>query len=262
MRPISVTLLLKGSPKRLPQVLSALHSFDEVLVYENGADESSLLELKNHPNVTLRTGPFLGFGPTHNQASFLAKNDWIFSVDSDEVVSDDLLKEIDNLPEDPSFVYSMPRLNRYNHKTIYWCGWYPDRVNRLYHKQKTKFSDDLVHEKIELNGLKTISLKAPLYHYSYESLSDFLSKMQTYSDLFALQNAGKRASSPLKAIGHAVAAFLKSYILKKGFLGGYEGYLISIYNAHTAFYKYLKLYEANLRLSSSKIRRCPEEKGS
>ena len=72
--------------------------------------------------------------------------------------------------------------------------------------------------------------------------------MQFYSDLFAQQNKGKKKSSVSKAILHGAGAFFKSYILKKGFLGGYEGFIISAYNGHTAFYKYMKLYELNKRL--------------
>src|SRR3546814_18652294 len=72
------------------------------------------------------------------------------------------------------------------------------------------------------------------------SLSDFLSKMQSYSELFAKQNQGKKSSSITKAILHGSFAFFKSYILKRGFMGGYEGFVISTYNANTAFYKYLK----------------------
>jgi hypothetical protein len=69
--------------------------------------------------------------------------------------------------------------------------------------------------------------------------------MQTYSQLFAAQNQGKKSSSLPKAIFHGAFAFLKSYFLKKGFLAGKEGFIISAYNGHTAFYKYLKLLEAN-----------------
>ena len=95
--------------------------------------------------------------------------------------------------------------------------------------------------------MRTINLQNPIRHYSYDSHAEFLSKMQSYSDLFALQYCGKRSSSPLKAVGHGLGAFLKAYLLKKGFLGGYEGFVISVYNGNTAFYKYLKLYEANQR---------------
>ena len=69
--------------------------------------------------------------------------------------------------------------------------------------------------------------------------------MQLYSSLFAEQYQHKKSSSLTKALLHAFFAFFKNYILKKGFLGGEEGLIISLYNGHTAFYKYLKLWERN-----------------
>ena len=100
--------------------------------------------------------------------------------------------------------------------------------------------------------MKRIEMEGSLKHYSYASISDFLTKMQSYSTLFALQNQGRKSSSPIKAILHGMFAFWKSYVLKRGFLGGYEGFVISAYNGHTAFYKYLKLYEANQKLQTEK----------
>src|SRR5262249_51805513 len=135
-----------------------------------------------------------------------------------------------------------------NERFIKWCGWYPDRQVRLYNRTKTQFTNAFVHEAIISDHMKVFALEAPMIHFSYESIADFLAKMQSYSTLFAKQYAGKSSSSPLKAIVHGFFAFFKSYILKKGILGGYEGYLISAYNGHTAFYKYLKLYEANRHL--------------
>jgi hypothetical protein len=93
--------------------------------------------------------------------------------------------------------------------------------------------------------MQEVPLRHPLYHYSYASVTDFLSKMQTYSTLFATQNQGRKSSSMSKAVLHGLAAFFKSYVIKKGFLGGTKGFEISVYNANTAFYKYLKLAELN-----------------
>lgn len=94
-------------------------------------------------------------------------------------------------------------------------------------------------------GLVEMTLKHPIHHYPYDSISDFLVKMERYSSLFAEQYCQKRKSSPLIALFHGCGAFVKSFFLKKGFLGGFEGFMISVYNGHTAFYKYLKLYQAN-----------------
>lgn len=243
--PISVTILTKNNQKYLADVLEAVREFDEVLIYDNGSTDNTIEIASNFPNVKVCLGKFIGFGPTHNVASSQAKRDWILSIDSDEVVTPEMFKEISELTLDPSCVYSFPRHNEFNGKWIKWCGWHPDRQWRLYNRTKTSFTDAQVHERVIIDGMKSVSLKGAIKHYSYSSLADFLSKMQAYSDLFAKQNQGKKKSSPWKAISHSLFTFFKSYILKRGFLGGYEGFLISSYNAHTAFYKYLKLFEAN-----------------
>lgn len=244
---ITVTVLTKNSQKYLVRVLEALHEFNEVLIYDNGSADNTLAIARQFPNVRIITGPFLGFGLTHNEASQSAKNDWILSIDSDEIVTPEMAKEIQQLALDPQAVYSFPRENIFNGRVIYWCGWYPDRQYRLYHRKHTKFTDAQVHEQIIIEGMKVIELNSPIRHHSYDSMSDFLTKMQMYSDLFAQQNTGKRQASLWTALGHSTFTFLKSYFLKKGFMGGFEGFVISSYNAQTAFYKYLKLREANAK---------------
>jgi hypothetical protein len=203
---------------------------------------------KQFSNVTLFERPFAGFGPTHNLASSLAKHDWILSIDSDEIVTSALAEELSALSLTKGCVYSFPRHNEYRGRWIRWCGWHPDRQIRLYNRLETCFTDAQVHEAIIVGNLKNVCLQAPLRHFSYANVDDFLEKMQTYSSLFAVQNKGKKSSSLLKAIAHGCFSFFRSYFLKRGFLGGAEGFEISIYNANTAFYKYLKLAEANRQL--------------
>jgi len=251
---ISVTILTKDSSRYLGAVLTSLAAFPEVLLYDTGSKDETLSIAASYPNVKVERGPFLGFGRTHDEASKRASHDWIFSVDSDEIVTPELAKEILHLPLDRSSVYSVPRLNEYNGRVIRSCGWSPDRQLRLYNRKITHFDGAQVHEKISMKGMKEIPLRGALRHYSYSDVADFLKKMQLYSDLFAKEWKGKRKASPLTALGHAGFSFLKSYFLKRGFSSGYEGLIISWYNAQTAFYKYLKLWEANRRTSS----RCPE----
>lgn len=243
--PLSVTILAKNSEKYIAEVLKSLIIFDEVLLCDTGSSDQTIQIAQSFDNVVIKKIPFVGFGPTHNQASHLAKHDWILSIDSDEVMTSELLKEISNLVLTDGCVYSFPRRNYYKGKWIKWCGWHPDRVLRLYNKKQTQFTDVQVHESINTDNMNLISLENPIRHYSYSSCSDFLEKMQSYSTLFAQQNIGKKKSSLLKAIGHGLAAFFKSYVIKRGFLGGAVGFEISLYNANTAFYKYLKLAELN-----------------
>ncbi len=239
---ITVTVLTKNSSQTLSKTLNALKAFDEVLILDTGSTDNTLEIARQYPNVTIHTSAFIGFGPAHNLASSLAKHEWILSIDSDEVLSDSLIEEILSLKLNKNYVYSIGRHNFFNGKHIKWCGgWHPDRVVRLYNREETSFNDAMVHEKILINELNVVCLKAPLFHTPYREIGDFLNKMQIYTTLFAKQNEEKKKGSLLKAILHSWFAFFKSYILKRGFLGGKEGFIISAYNAHTAFYKYLKL---------------------
>lgn len=241
---ITVTILTKNCQDTLAATLESVKDFAEVLLFDTGSTDSTLFIASKYPNVRVVEGMFSGFGPTHNQASSLATYDWILSLDSDEVLSSSLIEEIKNLRLDTSCVYQIQRKNYFNGKWIRWCGgWHPDWVVRLYHRHATHFTDASVHEHIMTDGLQVHSLHFPVLHTPYRQMSDFLAKMQMYSTLFAEQNQGKKSSSFFKAIYHGWFAFFKSYILKKGFLGGKEGFIISIYNGHTTFYKYLKLSE-------------------
>lgn len=245
---LSVTVLTKNSQKYLREVLSALEIFEEVLIYDTGSKDQTLEIANQFPNVVVYKGPFIGFGPTHNAASNFARNDWILSIDSDEVMTSELVDEIRKLHLTRGCVYSFPRHNEYRGKWIRWCGWHPDRQIRLYNRLDTRFTEAQVHEAVDAYHLQEIPLISPLRHYSYDRIDDFLLKMQSYSSLFAQQYQGKKSSSFSKAIAHGCYAFFKSYLLKRGFLGGKEGFEISFYNANTAFYKYLKLAEANQEL--------------
>jgi len=247
---ISATLLTKNSAARLEEVLRALGWCDEVVVLDTGSSDATVEIAQSHGNVAVYrlSGPFPGFGRAHQQAVALARNDWILSIDSDEVVTPALAAEIAAQSLDPRAVYSVPFHNYLGGQLITTCGWYPDRHERLFNRTVTNFCASAVHERVQTAGLKTLRLSAPVRHYSYGSLDDFLRKMQSYSRLFAQQNAGRKAASPGKAVARSLWAFLKSYGLQRGCLQGRAGLVISAYKAQTVFWKYLFLDEANAAL--------------
>lgn len=244
---ISVTILNKNSERTLGRVLRSLQDFCEVIVLDTGSADNSLQLARSFSNVVVYCTDFTGFGPLHNYAASLARYDWILSLDSDEALTPSLKEEILHLALDDRKVYSLQMQNYFNGKRIRYSGWQNDRHVRLYNRTKTKFTDAYVHEGVISEGFEEVFLRFPVEHYSYSSIADFLTKMQHYSELFAKENKGKKSSSLGKAMRHAFGAFLKSYFLKRGFLDGYEGVVIATYNANTAFYKYLKLREANKR---------------
>ncbi len=241
---ISVVIIVKNGGKTIKATLDALSQFTEVVVYDNGSADQTLNIVKTYQNVKLIQGDFLGFGPTKNKAATYAKNDWILSLDADEVIDHQLLNDLETIQLNSNTVYSIFRKNFYQNTHIKHC-WNNDIIVRLYHKEKTTFNDKKVHEKVLVNNLNSQTLVGFVNHYPYHSIRDFIIKLDVYSSEFAKDNVGKRHSSPTKALLNAGFSFFKTYILKRGFLDGYIGLVIAFSHGATNFYKYIKLYELN-----------------
>ena len=242
---ISVCILAKNSAQTIETTLASVALFPEVILLDNGSTDETLLLARRFPNVKIYERPFIGFGPLRNEAASFASHDWIFALDTDETISPALLEELTILVLDPLSAYSIPRHNYYNGKHIKGCGWFPDRVIRLYHRGRTRYSNANVHESVILQGLSSILLKSPILHTPFRSTAEFLTKMQFYSTLFAKQRAHKQISSPLKAFLHSLFTFFRCYFFQRGFLLGSEGFIVSLYNSNSTFYKYVKLWEEN-----------------
>ena len=245
---ITVAILTKNSEKTLEKTLSSLKNFQEILIIDTGSTDDTLKIARKFP-VKIVERPLSAFGALRNEAAKLAKFDWILALDSDEVLSSSLAKEILGKKLDPKTVYELPFLNFYKNKLVKCCGWYPEAHIRLYHKKHTSFDEGHVHEGIETEDCDIVKLNAYVYHTPYASEHDFLRKMQLYTELFAEQNLGKK-STLRKALLHGLSAFFKSYLLKRGIFYGETGFRISLYNGLTAYYKYSKLKEKNASHSS------------
>jgi len=244
MANLTVTIITKNSKKYLDQCLGALKSFPEVILVDSGSTDSTLSIAEKFKNVKVLKQDFLGYGPQKNFAANHASNDWIFSVDSDEIPEEDLLAEIKSLSLREGVVFSIKRKNFFNNKWIKGCGWHPDRVVRIYNRKEFSFNHNLVHESVQINGDTLVfKLDHSLIHYPYAGASDFIQKMDKYTHLYSVGNKEKKASG-LKAISRSIATFVKSYFFQRGFLYGFEGLLISYCHANSVFYKYAKIYEA------------------
>jgi len=245
---ISIVMIAKNADQSLQSSLNSLKEFDEVILYLNDSSDNTKKIAQKYKNVKIIEGEFLGFGPTKNKAASFAKNEWIFSLDSDEVISKEMFKNIEKLKLDNLAVYEIKRSNYYKSKKIEHCGWSEEKIIRIYNKTVTAFNNNMVHEKIMIKDLNIITIDGELKHYPYNSISQFIQKADYYSEIFAKQNIRKKSSTPTKAVLNATFSFFKTYILKKGFLDGYVGLLISVSHAVTNFYKYMKLYELNKEL--------------
>lgn len=248
---ISVVIITKNEEKNIKDCLESVKWVDEIVVLDSGSTDRTVEICKAYTDqVHITDWP--GFGPQKQRATDMAQNDWIFSIDADERVTDALRQQIEQSLKNPAFdAYQMPRLSYLCGKPIRHGGWYPDYLVRVFNKNKAKFSEDLVHEKIIVNG-SVGSLSEDLIHFSYSDLDQFMHKFNIYSSLGAknLQSKNKK-SGVIKAVVRGWISFLKVYIFKKGFLDGPEGLVIGISAFESTYYKYLKLYYLNKKAKKS-----------
>jgi len=247
---ISCVMIAHNAQETLPLVLKSLQEFEEVVIYSNNSSDETENIASSFSNVTLVVGKFLGFGPTKNRAVSLAKNDWVLSLDADEVLSVDFINNLKNIHLDDRNVYTIDRVNYYKEREIKHC-WGNDIIVRLFNREKTSFTDKKVHEKISDEDFNKVPLKGVVKHYPYSNVTDFIIKLDRYSTIYAQDNAGKKSSSPTKAFLNSLFSFIKTYFFKRGFLDGYAGLIIAFSHMATNFYKYIKLYEKNLELKKN-----------
>ena len=243
---ISAVLITHNEAENLPDCLASLQDWvDEIVVVDNHSSDDTVRIAQQHGAKVLQTPDWPGFGVQKNRALDLATCDWVLSIDADERVTPELMAEIQSiLATEPMLkTYEIPRLSWYCGKFIRHAGWRPDFVLRLFERGSARFSDDLVHERVVPTG-EVGQLKHALLHYSYRNFSQVLHKVNAYSSASAQQAfaSGKR-SSVAGALGHGAWAFFRTYVLRAGFLDGSHGLALSISNAQTSYYKYLKLWQ-------------------
>ena len=244
-------MIAKDAENTISVSLDSLVTFSEVILYLNDTTDKTKQIATKYKNVKIIEGDFIGFGNTKNIAASYSTNSWILSLDSDEVLSQDFIDNILKLSLDDDSVYTILRTNYYKQRQIKHC-WGNDIITRLYNKNITSFSKKRVHEYIIDNNMNKKSLQGIVKHYPYQTISDFIIKLDRYSTIFAQENVGKKSSSPVKAILNAKFSFFKTYFLKKGFLDGSAGLIIAFSHMATNFYKYIKLYELNKELELKK----------
>ena len=243
---ISVVILTKNSAKYIERCLGVLQGFPEVVLVDNGSTDQTMELAAGFTNVKIYQREFCGFGPLKNIGASLASHDWVFFVDSDEVVSPALVKKILELQLTEQEVYRFYRKNYYAGRLIDGCNWDNDYVVRLYNRKITSFNDSQVHESIQTNNLTVTTLSDKdsfIYHFPYSNTRQLMTKLEHYADLYAVNKLGHKKVKLWTIPFRFFMAFIKSYLLKKGFKYGYEGFLISSYNAMGVLVKYLKLYE-------------------
>jgi len=242
---ISAVIITYNEEKNIRRCLESLTWTREIVVVDSGSADATVRIAREFTDRVI-SHPFEGYVRQKNFALDQAALDWVLSVDADEVVTPELLARIRAVWPDQRERYdgfTVNRLSRFSGKWIRHCGWYPDRKLRLFRRSKGRWTGEELHEKVRLDG-RTMDLGADLRHYTYQDLSENVEKIQAYSTIFAQAQyrLGRRATR-WDLLAHPAAKFLKSYVLRRGFLDGRHGLILSLTAAFYVFLKYAKLWE-------------------
>jgi glycosyltransferase involved in cell wall biosynthesis len=239
---ISTVVITLNEEQNLDRCLSSVTSFsDEIVVVDSGSTDRTPEIARRYTDRVIHQD-WLGYGRQKQFALEQARFDWVLSIDADEEVTAELRAEIEalNFARDG---YYLPRKVWYLNRWILHGGWYPGYVLRLFRRDKARFTDEILHESVTLNG-SSAHLRNPLAHYSYRDIRDHIAKINKFSSLAARQMKERgRTAGPLQLTLSPSFEFWRMYLLKWGFLDGYPGLVVAALHAYYVFLKYAKLWE-------------------
>lgn len=241
---ISVAILTFNEERNIRRCIdSVLAVADEIVVIDSFSSDTTV-SICESMGVKVVQHAFGGYIEQKNYAITCCSNQHILSIDADEALSEQLIESIQNVKENwNADGYAMNRLTNYCGSWIYHSGWYPDRKLRLFDRNKAMWGGVNPHDKLEMvTGSTTGHLKGDLLHYSYYSVDEHKAQVARFADIAALDMHKKGLRSDLlKVIYKPIARFMRSYIIKAGFLDGKNGLIIALQTARGSFLRYSKL---------------------
>jgi glycosyltransferase involved in cell wall biosynthesis len=243
--PVSAVLIAQNEEKTIGDALSSVAFCDEIVVVDSGSTDGTREIAAAAGARVIVNAPWPGFTAQRDFATRAAGHDWVLALDADERVGAPLREEVQALRATgfAAAGYRIPRVAWYLGRWVRATDWYPDWQVRLFDRTRGAWQGDLVHESFAVRGAVG-RLRGDLEHHPYADISDHLRKIDSYTTLWARQAfAAGRRSNVLDMSAGASWAFFRNYVLKRGFLLGSAGFVISVLNTHYTFAKLAKLRE-------------------
>ncbi|MCU0586955.1 MAG: glycosyltransferase family 2 protein [Syntrophobacteraceae bacterium] len=239
---VSAAIITRNEARNIGRCLDSLGWVSEVVVLDQFSTDGTA-EMAASRGARVFQEAWQGFAAQKNLAVHRTTGSWVLSIDADERVTDPLRLEIEGIldRDGPLDGYFIPRRNYFCERWIRHGGWYPDYSLRLFRRGRGRFEERAVHEKVVVRG-KTGYLNHPLEHFTYVSVSDYLQRMDRYSELASREMVREgRCARWHDLTLRPLFTFLKMYGLKLGFLDGRAGFFLAISYAYYTFLKYYRL---------------------
>mgnify|MGYP000268079004 CR=1 FL=1 len=244
MGKISACIISYNEEKKIEDCLKSLLPIaDEIIVVDSISSDNTLKIAQKYTDKIFHQ-KFLGHIEQKNLAVDKASYDWIISLDCDERLSVELQQSILDIKDhlDDVDAYCMARKTFYVYKWLNHC-WYPDIKTRLFNKNTSRWGGTNPHDHIVTQGKNIVKLQGDIYHYSFDSISDHLKTIDSFTEIGANEIVRKNKRITIfSPVSHASWTFIKLYIFKRGFLDGFAGLVVSVLSYVHVFVKYSKAY--------------------
>ena len=255
MGKLSVIVITRNEERNLADCLETTNWADEIVVVDS-ASQDKTIEIAHRYTQKVYVRPWDGYAAAKNFALQQCTGDWVLWIDADERLTTELANEIQALvkKEDNSFAaFEFPRKAFFLGRWIKHCGWYPGYVVRLFRRSAGSFSNSKVHEYLQVEG-NVGRLRNDLLHYTDPNLWHYFEKFNRYTTLAAEGLAEDGSSFSLTQVTIRPAwLFIRMYVIKRGFLDGLEGFILSVLSSCYVFTKYAKLWELTIRNKRSNV---------
>lgn len=245
--PVSVFIIAKNEADRIPSSIRAVRDWvDEVIVVDSGSEDDTVA-VSASLGARVVFNAWQGYGPQKVYAESLCRNRWLLNLDADEEVTPELAAEIRALFErgdPPCVAYTLPILPLYpfQDKGHPWTAFH--HPVRLYRRDKAGFKADKVHDSVVVREGKIGHLKGMVLHRSFRSLTHHVDKVNRYSSAQAEMLAARGRNPGLLALLLTpLFAFFKQYILRREFVNGIDGIVVSHMYAFQRFIRLAKTRE-------------------
>jgi len=246
---LSVVIITKNEEMNIRDCLKSVAWADEIIVVDGGSIDRTV-DIAKEFTQKIFSRPWDGYGVAKNYGLVQCTGEWILSLDADERVTPELQKEILerlSLVGQKAAAFSMPRKANFLGKWIKHCGWYPGRITRLFRRSAGRFTEEKVHERLEVQG-EIIPLHTDLLHYTDPDLRYYFEKFNKYTSLAAEEMVvHKKGFMLVQLIVNPIWVFIRMYIVRLGCLDGIPGLILCVLSANYVFTKYAKLWEYSIQ---------------
>lgn len=241
--PITAIILAHQQNQKFSNALDSVKWAEKILIVWSSNKKIDPTLLPENAEVIETTFPIFHFADVRNMAAHHAKSEWLFFLDSDEVLTPDSVAVIEQILAEPDIDAAyVKRKDFFLGKEIKWGEMRNVKVLRLIRRQFSHFSR-AVHEIVEIHE-NLVESQIVIHHYAHDSISSFLTKVIFYMQIEARYRQEQKIKTRIyQLFVYPPGKFLQNFILRLGFLDGWRGFIYALMMSIHSFGVRALIYE-------------------